>query len=134
MTQVLGSALDEFRGTFTGQMIMPTDSAYHTARAVWNAEIDRHPAMIARCLGAADVSAAIIFARQNGLEISVRGGAHNTSGCAVGDDGLMIDLSQLRQVTVDPAGQRARVGGGALLADLDGATQAHGLATPSGLV
>jgi hypothetical protein len=134
MTQVLRSALDEFRGMFTGQVIMPTDSAYDTARAVWNAEIDRHPAMIARCLNAADVSAAVIFARQQGLEISVRGGAHNTSGCAVGDGGLMIDLSQLRHVTVDPAGRRAWVGGGALLADMDAATQAHGLAAPSGLV
>ena len=134
MTQALESALDEFRWTFTGQVIMPADSAYDTARAVWNAEIDRDPAMIARCLNAADVSAAVIFARQQGLEISVRGGAHNVSGSAVGDGGLMIDLSQLREVTVDPAGRRARVGGGALLADMDAATQAHGLATPSGLV
>jgi FAD/FMN-containing dehydrogenase len=134
MTQVLGSALDEFRGMFTGQVIMPTDNAYDTARAVWNAEVDRHPAMIAQCLNAADVSAAVIFARQQELEISVRGGAHNTSGCAVGEGGLMIDLSQLRQVTVDPAGRRAWVGGGALLADMDAATQAHGLATPAGLV
>jgi FAD/FMN-containing dehydrogenase len=134
MTQVLGSALDEFRGMFTGQVIMPTDNAYDTARAVWNAEVDRYPAMIARCLNAADVSAAVIFARQQELEISVRGGAHNTSGCAVGEGGLTIDLSQLRHVTVDPASQRAWVGGGALLADMDAATQAHGLATPAGLV
>ena len=77
MTQVLESALDDFRRTFTGQVIMPADSVYDGARAVWNAEIDRYPAMIARCLNAADVSAAVIFARQQGLEISVRGGAHN---------------------------------------------------------
>ena len=134
MTQVLESALDDFRGRFTGQVIMQEDSAYDAARVVWNAEIDRHPAMIARCLNATDVSAAVIFARQQGLEISVRGGAHNMSGSAVDDDGLMIDLSQLREVTVDPAGRRAQVGGGALLADMDAATQAHGLATPSGLV
>jgi FAD/FMN-containing dehydrogenase len=134
MTQVLESALDDFRGMFTGQVIMPADSAYDDARAVWNAEIDRRPAMIARCLNAADVSAAVILSQRQGLEISVRGGAHNVSGCAVGDGGLMIDLSQLREVTVDPAGRRARVGGGALLADLDAATQAHGLATPAGLV
>ena len=134
MTQVLRSALDELRGTFTGQVITQEDSAYDTARVVWNAEIDRHPAMIARCLNPTDVSAAIIFARQQRLEISVRGGAHNMSGSAVDDAGLMIDLSQLREVTVDPAGRRARVGGGALLADMDAATQAHGLATPSGLV
>ena len=134
MTQVLESALDDFRETFTGQVIMPADSAYGAARVVWNAEIDRHPAMIARCLNTADVSAAVSFARQQGLEISVRGGAHNMSGSAVEDAGLMIDLSQLCEVTVNPAGRRARVGGGALLADMDAATQAHGLATPAGLV
>ena len=134
MTQVLESALDDFRDTFTGQVIMPADSAYGAARVVWNAEIDRHPAMIARCLNTADVSAAVSFARQQGLEISVRGGAHNMSGSAVDDAGLMIDLSQLCEVTVDPAGRHARVGGGALLADMDAATQAHGLATPAGLV
>jgi FAD/FMN-containing dehydrogenase len=134
VTQVLESALDGFRRTFTGHVIMPVDSAYDTARAVWNAEINRKPAMIARCLNAADVSAAVIFARQHQLDISVRGGAHNTSGSAVGNDGLMIDLSQLRQVAVDHAARRAHVGGGALLADMDAATQAHGLATPTGLV
>jgi FAD/FMN-containing dehydrogenase len=134
VTQVLESALDDFRETFTGQVIMPADSAYGAARVVWNAEIDRHPAMIARCLNTADVSAAVSFARQQGLEISVRGGAHNKSGSAVEDAGLMIDLSQLCEVTVNPAGRRARVGGGALLADMDAATQAHGLATPAGLV
>jgi FAD/FMN-containing dehydrogenase len=134
MTQLLGSALDELRGTFTGQVITQADSAYDTARMVWNADIDRHPAMIARCLNAADVSAAVIFARQQELEISVRGGAHNVSGSAVGDGGLMIDLRELREVTVDPAGRRVRVGGGALLSDMDAATQAHGLATPAGLV
>ena len=134
MTQVLESALDDFRETFTGQVIVPAESAYGDARVVWNADINRHPAMIARCLNTADVSAAVSFARQQGLEISVRGGAHNMSGSAVEDAGLMIDLSQLCEVTVNPAGRRARVGGGALLADMDAATQAHGLATPAGLV
>jgi FAD/FMN-containing dehydrogenase len=134
VTQVLESALDGFRGRFTGQVIMPSDNGYDTARVVWNADINRHPAVIARCLNAADVSAAITFARQQGLDISVRGGAHNMSGSAVDDAGLMIDLSQLCEVTVDPAGRHARVGGGALLADMDAATQAHGLATPAGLV
>jgi FAD/FMN-containing dehydrogenase len=134
VTQLLGTSLDEFRATFTGQVITPSDSAYDSARSVWNSEIDRRPAVIARCLNAADVSAAIGFAQRRGLEISVRGGAHNTSGSAVGDGGLMIDLSRLREVTVDPVGRHARVGGGALLADMDAATQAHGLATPAGLV
>src|SRR5262249_20366792 len=83
---------------------------------------------------AADVIAAIGFAREHRLEISVRGGAHGVTGAAVCDDGLMIDLSQLNAVTVDPATKRAQVGGGALLADVDAATQAHGLAVPAGLV
>ena len=90
MTQVLDTALNALRTAFTGQVIMPADSAYDGARAVWNSEIDRRPAVIARCLKAADVSAVVGLARQQGLEISVRGGAHNPSGSAVGDDGLMI--------------------------------------------
>jgi FAD/FMN-containing dehydrogenase len=134
VTQVLDTALNAFRGTFSGQVITPADTTYDAARSVWNSEINRRPAVIARCLNAADVSVAVGFARQLGLEISVRGGAHNTSGAAVADDGLVIDLSRLNEVTVDRAGRRARVGGGALLADMDSATQVHGLATPSGLV
>ena len=92
------------------------------------------PAVIARCASPADVAAAVTFAATNGLEITVRGGAHSMSGAAVADRGLMIDLSQLNQVSVDPQAKRARAGGGALLADLDAATQAHGLAVPAGVV
>jgi FAD/FMN-containing dehydrogenase len=134
VTQVLDTALRAFRATFTGEVITPADTTYNAARSVWNGEINRRPAVIARCLNPTDVSAAVGLARQLGMEISVRGGAHNTSGAAVADDGLVIDLSRLNEVTVDPAGRRARVGGGALLADMDTATQVHGLATPSGLV
>jgi FAD/FMN-containing dehydrogenase len=101
---------------------------------VWNAEIDHRPSVIARCASAADVVAAIGFAREHRLEVSVRGGAHNPAGTAVCDDGLMVDLSRLNAVTVDPAARRARAGGGALLADLDAATLAHGLAVPAGLI
>jgi FAD/FMN-containing dehydrogenase len=134
VTQVLDTALNAFRTTFTGPVITPADTTYDAARSVWNSEIRRRPAVIARCLSAADASAAVGFARRQGLDLSVRGGAHNTSGAAVVDGGLVVDLSRLNEVTVDRAGRRARVGGGALLADMDAATQIHGLATPSGLV
>jgi FAD/FMN-containing dehydrogenase len=117
-----------------GPVIVPGDPDFDDGRRVWNAEIDRHPSVIARCASAADVTAAIGFAREHQLEISVRGGAHNTAGTAVCDGGLMIDLSLLSAVTVDPETRRARVGGGALLADMDAATQAYGLAVPTGLV
>ncbi len=112
MTQVLDSALNAFRTTFTGQVITPADTTYEAARSVWNSEIRRRPAVIARCLSAADASAAVGFARCQGLDISARGGAHNTSGAAIVDGGLVVDLSRLNQVTVDRAGRRAEVGGG----------------------
>jgi hypothetical protein len=117
-----------------GPVLGPEDAGYDDARKVWNAAIDRRPAVIARCQSAKDVSNALAFARENGLEVAVRGGAHHPGGSSVVDDGLMIDLSLLNQVTVDPAAKRARVGGGALLADLDAATQEHGLAVPAGMI
>lgn len=126
--------LDDLRAGMTGAVLDPADPAYDEARAVWNAEIDRRPVVIARCRSAADVAAAIGFGRAHGLEISVRSGAHSTMGLAVADDALMIDLSELNTVQVDPVARRARVGGGALLRDVDAATQAHGLAAPFGLI
>ncbi len=110
------------------------DEPYETARAVWNAEIDRRPMAVAACRTAAEVSAAIRLAVTDGLELSVRGGGHNFAGHAVCDGGLMIDLSPMRQITVDPTSRRARCGGGATWADLDAATQAHGLAVTGGVV
>ena len=118
----------------TGPVIGPADPNYDQARRVWNASIDRRPAVIARCVSPADVAAAVSFAADHGLEIAVRGGAHSMSGASVVDDGLVIDLSQLNQVAVDSRAKRARAGGGALLADLDAAAQAHGLAVPAGMV
>ncbi len=113
---------------------MPDDAGYDKARAVWNAAIDRHPAVIVRCMNAADVSAAVNFARRQDLEIAVRGGAHSTGGSCTVEDGLQIDLSAMNEVTIDPAARRARVQGGALLGDVDAAAQAHGLAVPAGLI
>jgi FAD/FMN-containing dehydrogenase len=133
MTQVV-SDFGALRAAMSGPVIGPADAEYDDARRVWNGDIDRRPAVIARCLDVTDVSAALRFAAAEGLEVSVRGGAHNTAGGCTGDGVLMIDLSGMRQVSVDPLTRRAQVAGGALLADLDAATQQHALATPAGLI
>ncbi len=130
----LGTKTEALRASMAGAVIDPDDPEYDDARKLWNAAIDGHPAVIARCASAADVTAAILFARQYGLEIAVRGGAHSMPGVSTVDGGLVIDLSQLNQVSVDPVAKRARVAGGALLADLDAATQQHRLGVPAGIV
>ncbi|MEV6606372.1 FAD-binding oxidoreductase [Kutzneria sp. NPDC051319] len=112
--------------------LVPGDPGYDDARRVWNGEIDRKPAVIAQVTGPADVAACLAYARSNGLDVTVRGGGHNMGGAAVADDAVMIDLSGLRTVHVDPEARTARVGGGATNANLDAATQAHGLAVPAG--
>jgi FAD/FMN-containing dehydrogenase len=119
---------------FQGQLINADHEDYDTARSVWNGAVDRHPRLIARCRGAADVAAAVRFARDRDLEIAVRGGGHNVAGTAVCDDGIVVDLSAMRAVRVDPAGRTAWVQGGALWGDVDHETQAHGLATTGGIV
>jgi FAD/FMN-containing dehydrogenase len=134
MTQTAFGGIGELRAVLQGPVIAPGDPGFESARRVWNSEIDRRPAVIARCASAADVAAAIGYAREHELEICVRGGAHSTLGTAVCDGGLTIDLSRLNAVTVDPGARRARVGGGALLADVDAATLTHGLAVPTGLI
>jgi FAD/FMN-containing dehydrogenase len=134
MTQLTEDRIGELRAELDGPVIAPGDAAFDEARRVWNAGINRYPAAIARCESAADVAAAVTFARSQGLDVSIRGGAHNTAGTAVCDDGLMIDLSAMNAVMVDPGARLATAGGGALLADLDAATQAHGLAVPAGLI
>jgi FAD/FMN-containing dehydrogenase len=119
---------------FRGPVIAPGNREFDDARAVWNGLVDRRPRLIARCGGTADVAAAVRFARDRDLEIAVRGGGHNVAGTAVCDDGMVIDLSAMRTVWVDPAVRRARVQGGALWGDVDHETQAHGLATTGGIV
>jgi FAD/FMN-containing dehydrogenase len=128
------ATLQAFRDSFGGQVILPGDLEYETARRVWNGDIDRRPALIARCATPVDVAAAIELARQEDLELTVRGGGHNYGGSAVCDDGLMIDLSPMNAVRVDPGARRARCGGGSTWADLDGATQQHGLAVTGGFI
>jgi FAD/FMN-containing dehydrogenase len=119
---------------FRGRLISPDAADYDIARAVWNGTIDRRPRLIARCIGTADVVSAVRFARERDLEIAIRGGGHNVAGTAVCDGGIVIDLSAMRAVRVDPAGRRAWVQGGALWGDVDRETQAHGLATTGGIV
>ena len=117
-----------------GVVFTPEDPDYDQARLLWNAAADRRPEVVARCSSAADVVAALRYAQAEGLEIAVRCGAHSMSGQSGVDGGLVIDLSGMREVTVDPELRRARAGGGALISDLDAATQAHGLAVPTGMV
>ena len=128
------SDLDDLRAGLTGRVIGPGDADYETNRSVWNGEIDRRPAVVARCADPADVATTIRFARDAGLDLTVRGGGHNFGGDAVSDGGVMIHLGDLNGVSVDPVGRTARCGGGTTWAQLDAATQAHGLATPGGTV
>jgi hypothetical protein len=119
---------------FRGRLIGPDHADYDMARAVWNGAIDRRPRLIARCIGAADVVAAVRFARDHDLEIAIRGGGHNVAGTAICDDGMVIDLSAMRAVRVDSVNRVAWVQAGALWGDVDRETQAHGLATTGGIV
>ena len=119
---------------FRGRLIDADHAEYDIARAVWNGAIDRRPQLIARCIGPADVVAAVRFARDRDLEIAIRGGGHNVAGTAMCDGGIVIDLSAMRAVRIDPAGRRAWVQGGALWGDVDRETQVHGLATTGGIV
>jgi FAD/FMN-containing dehydrogenase len=122
------------RGRFRGALLRPGEEGYDEARRVWNGAVDRRPALIARCAGADDVTLAVRFARERDLPASVRGGGHAVAGHAVVDGGVMIDLSLMKAVRVDPGGRTARAAGGVLLGELDRATQQFGLATPSGIV
>ena len=124
----------QFSAEVRGQVIAPSDVEYDTQRVVWNAMIDRRPGAIVRCAGSADVLASVRFAREHDLLVSVRGGGHNVAGKAVADGALMVDLSAMRAVHVDPALATVRVAGGCLWSDVDRETQAFGLATTGGTV
>jgi len=126
--------LNELRRSLAGSVVVPADAEYDAARRCFNALVDRRPAVIARCVGAADVAAAFDFARAHALEVAVRGGGHNPAGHCVCDGGLVVDLSLMRTVEVDGEERIARAGGGATWLDFDSATQALGLVTPGGIV
>jgi FAD/FMN-containing dehydrogenase len=139
LSELRGCAVKErdvraFEGALAGALIVPGDARYDAARRVWNGMVDRRPALIVRCAGDADVVAALRFAREHGLPVAVRGGGHNVAGNAVCDGGVVIDLSMQKRIFVDPATGIARAQPGVLLGELDRATQAFGLATPTGNV
>lgn len=127
------SDLDALANALQGPVVTPDDDDYDEVRAIWNAMIDRRPALIARCHQPEDVAHAVRFARERDLLVTVRGAGHNIAGNAVADGALMIDLSPMKDVVVDTGARTARAAGGATLGDLDRATQAHGLATPVGI-
>lgn len=127
-------AVAELRTRFRGELIRPGETGYDEARRVWNGMIDRRPALIARCSGVADVMAAIAFAKQRALTVAVRGGGHNVAGRSVCDDGLVIDLSRMKGIRVDPAARRAHAQAGVTWGEFDRETQAFGLATTGGAV
>ena len=128
------TALAELASGFAGELVPPGDPAYDERRRIWNGSIDRRPALIARCAGVADVIAAIRFARQTGLIVAVRGGGHSWPGLSVCDGGVVIDLSLMKGIRVDPDTHTVRVQPGVLLGELDRETQAFGLAVPAGVV
>lgn len=127
------AARQELTG-FEGQLTGPDDPGYDRARTVYNAMIDRRPALVARCTAPEDVSSVVGFARDHGLPLAVRGGGHHGAGLGVCDDGVVLDLAPLKDVEVDPKARTARVGGGCVWGEVDRATHEHGLATPAGIV
>ena len=134
MVELTTDDRDALQASLEGVASLPGDAAFDAAVNIWNGVIDRRPAIVASCASSADVAGALAFARERGLEISVRGGGHNYAGFALCDGGLMIDLTPMKAVRVDPAAKRATCGGGTTWGELDGATQEHGLAVPGGFV
>src|SRR5215468_2341256 len=135
-TRIMLSAtdVDGLRSALRGQLIESSHDSYEAARRVWNGNIDRRPALIARCTGVADVQQAVNFARARGLAMSVRGGGHSAPGYGTNDGGLIIDLSPMKGIRVDPGARTVHAQGGVLWRELDHETQAFGLATTGGTV
>lgn len=134
MTHQMNDGIEAFRTGFTGQTLTPGHPEYDKSRAIWNGAIDRKPALIACCTTARQIADAIRFAREHELQLAVRGGGHSYAGNSVCDGGLMIHLGAMNGVVVDPSARRAVCGGGATWADIDAATQMHGLAAPGGFI
>ena len=124
----------ELRSKLRGELILPGDAAYDNARKLYNAMIEKRPGLIARCVDAADVTACVNYARDRGLLLAIRGGGHNGPGLGSCDGGLVIDLSRMRGVRVNPAARKAQVDGGAVWGDVDHATHTFGQAVPSGII
>ena len=127
-------SVDQLKISFRGELVQPTDAAYESARKVYNGMIDKRPRLIARCVDVADVIAAVEFGRENGLLTAIRGGGHNGAGLGTCDDGLVIDLSRMKGIRVDPATSSVRAEGGCVWGDVDHATHAFGMATPCGFI
>ncbi len=127
-------SINQLRAQFRGDLIEPADARYEEARKVYNGMISRKPRLIAKCADVADVITAVRFGQQHGVRVSIRGGGHNAGGLGVCDDGLVIDLSPIKYIRVDPAAKTVRVGGGCTWGDVDHATHAFGLAVPSGII
>ncbi|MGH9154881.1 MAG: FAD-binding oxidoreductase, partial [Acidimicrobiales bacterium] len=135
MANITTEGVAALQAAIGGRVSQPGETGYDDAVNIWNAAAPaRRPALVASCTSSADVVASLAFARREGLEVSVRGGGHNYAGFARCDDGLMVDLTPMKQVTVDAEARRARCGGGATWGELDGMTQDHGLAVPGGFV
>ena len=130
----IAATLNQLAPSFTGQLLQPSDSGYDDARRVHNGLVDKRPAVVARCRGVADIVDAVELAKTSGLEVAVRGGGHNVAGRATIDDGVMIDLSLMRGVHVDPLARTARAQGGVLWKEFNRETQVHGLATTGGVI
>lgn len=134
VNDLTNSVIENFRLQIRGEIVQTTDSGYNEARKIYNAMIDKHPGMIVKCADVADVMACVNFGRENNLLVAVRGGGHNGGGLGLCDDGLVIDLSQLKYVRVNIADQTVRVGGGNLWGEVDHATHPFGLAVPAGII
>ncbi|MEY2581716.1 MAG: hypothetical protein QOE09_1565 [Ilumatobacteraceae bacterium] len=134
MGNVTAGAAEALGKEISGSVCRPGEPGYDDAVNIWNGAITRRPAIVARCATSSDVAASLAFAGRNGLEVSVRGGGHNYAGFALTDGGLMVDLTPMKEVHVDPLTSRATCGGGTTWGEFDAATQAHGLATPGGFI